>query len=331
MGDLPPRSSDNVTVMDHPGASRVPLLDADPELAGFLSHEEREDLRYVTIWVHCAPLGNLDLGSVLRAAGAFGAIALDGVLLQRVTLWGHSTIRLLGRGDVLYDPDDAKLTFGDHATFRVAAPMRLAMLDDRVLAITHRIPRLFAAMHRRAGERHERMAAQLVVCQLPRVEQRIMAMMWLLADSWGHVTPAGTVVPIALTHDALGELVGARRPTVTLALKELVETGALIRHDDGWLLLRPMPPTREAAEALREDAVTLRPGVGAAWANLPLSGTADPGPPLRDIIAALRVSHTNVSRDVHAQLQAARRTREENIRIRRQIGSRRAQSRRPAP
>jgi DNA-binding GntR family transcriptional regulator len=44
---------------------------------------------------------------------------------------------------------------------------------------------------------------------------------------------------MTLTHDALGELVGARRPTVTLALKELTHRGSVFRQKGHWLLLKP--------------------------------------------------------------------------------------------
>jgi Crp-like helix-turn-helix protein len=44
-------------------------------------------------------------------------------------------------------------------------------------------------------------------------------------------------VPIALTHATLGRLIGARRPTVSLALKDLASRGLLERRSDGaWIL-----------------------------------------------------------------------------------------------
>jgi hypothetical protein len=51
------------------------------------------------------------------------------------------------------------------------------------------------------------------------------------------------MLPLALTHETLGGLVGARRPTVTLALRELTERGALVHQSPGWLLLEaPLAP-----------------------------------------------------------------------------------------
>jgi CRP-like cAMP-binding protein len=52
----------------------------------------------------------------------------------------------------------------------------------------------------------------------------------------------GVVVPLALTHRILGQLVGARRPTVSTALGELAERDELARRPDGSWLLRGDPP-----------------------------------------------------------------------------------------
>ena len=44
-------------------------------------------------------------------------------------------------------------------------------------------------------------------------------------------------MPLVLSHRLIGELVGARRPTVSTALAELARDGQLVRRDDGtWLL-----------------------------------------------------------------------------------------------
>ena len=74
----------------------------------------------------------------------------------------------------------------------------------------------------------QRLAVQLAICQLPRVQDRVLAMLWLLAESWERVTSSGTTLSLSLTHQAL---VGARRPTVTLALGELAERGAVVQQD----------------------------------------------------------------------------------------------------
>ena len=64
----------------------------------------------------------------------------------------------------------------------------------------------------------------------------MLAILWLLAESWGKVSAEGTRLPICLTHHALGEMIGAKRPTVTLAVSDLGRRGAAERLPAGWLL-----------------------------------------------------------------------------------------------
>ena len=61
------------------------------------------------------------------------------------------------------------------------------------------------------------------------------------------MTPSGTFLSVKLTHATIGEMVGAKRPTISLALRDLVENGALLVRDDGWLLLADPPTPIDAA------------------------------------------------------------------------------------
>jgi hypothetical protein len=128
--------------------------------------------------------------------------------------------------------------------------VRYAVLDDRVLALIQRFPRLLEGLQVRTEDQQQRLLAQLMICQLPRVDDRVLALMWLLAERWGRVTPSGTLLPVRLTHDTIGLLVGARRSTVTLALGSLEQRGALLRRSQDWLILeRPREPVPTNVEA----------------------------------------------------------------------------------
>jgi CRP/FNR family cyclic AMP-dependent transcriptional regulator len=253
--------------------SRVRLLEIEPDLGRFLTAEERAEAQRVTIPVLTAGPGRFDPESRLREAGAFGAVIVDGMLMHRLVLADHPALRLLGPGDILSRQGVSGGAISQ-STYRTPAELRLALLDDRVLATAQHFPRLFAGLHVRMAEQHQRLAAQLVICQLPRVEDRILGMLWLLAETWGHVTPSGTTLPVALTHDALGECIGARRPTVSLALKELSDRGALLRQAGGWLLLESLPDS-PGAHALRfsEGAVATR----VAWGDESSADQSDHG------------------------------------------------------
>jgi CRP/FNR family transcriptional regulator, cyclic AMP receptor protein len=62
--------------------------------------------------------------------------------------------------------------------------------------------------------------------------------LWHLADRFGRVTSRGCELVLAgLTHEALAVMLGARRPTVTSALRRLGERGLLRQERRGaWLL-----------------------------------------------------------------------------------------------
>jgi hypothetical protein len=87
------------------------------------------------------------------------------------------------------------------------------------------------------------------------VEDRLEATFWDLADRWGRMTPSGIHLPLQLTHETLARLVGGRRPTISLALRDLAERGVVARRPDGsWLLTAAGP---SLAPSDHEQAPTL--------------------------------------------------------------------------
>jgi CRP/FNR family transcriptional regulator, cyclic AMP receptor protein len=320
------------------GSQTVALLDVEPELRAYLAPEERELVSRVSIPVALVAAGALDIDELLDDAGAFGAVILDGILLHRMSIGDQYALRLLGPGDMLSRTGTFRTALLGGSSYRATSPLRVAMFDDRVLLIARRFPRLFAGLQIRLAEQHQRLAAQLVVCQLPRVEDRLLALMWLLAESWGRVTASGTVLPLALTHDALGELIGARRPTVTLALKELADRGSLFRQDGEWLLLEPppqsAPPGPEGAEPQLTRAGPMR------WREVIPAPQPEPAHLIRSeqaieelmsTLAVLRDSHVRTRGETRARLERTQRIRERTRSLREEISRQRLSSRRRSP
>jgi CRP/FNR family cyclic AMP-dependent transcriptional regulator len=101
------------------------------------------------------------------------------------------------------------------------------------------------------------LAILLTISSMPRVDARVQALLWHLADRWGHVTLDGVVVPVRLTHDMIGRLVGAHRPSVTTALSELSRAGRISRLPHGWLL-RGDPPAASVPQSPRRARAALR-------------------------------------------------------------------------
>jgi CRP-like cAMP-binding protein len=216
--------------------TRVHLLEIEPDLGAFLSHEEREVAHRLTAPVVELSAGEFSLDELAHETDAFAGILLDGIVLNHLGAGEQCSLRLLGPGDVLTLSGRGQISWLE-TSWEAAGTIVLVMLDDHFLAAVQQLPRLVSGLQARITEQLERLSAHMVVCQLPRVSDRVLALLWLLAESWGRVTTSGTVVPIALTHDTLGELIGAKRSTVTLAVTDLAERGAVIRSDAGWLLL----------------------------------------------------------------------------------------------
>ncbi len=181
--------------------------------------------------------------------------------MQTLQIGEQSGLQLLGPGDLLLQPGAASPPWLERIEFRAPGPARIALLGDSFLAVTRRAPRLISALNECVADQMQRVTAQLVICQLPRVDERVLAMMWLLAESWGQVTPAGVRLPLALTHETLGAMVGARRPTVTLALRKLSNQGSILHQDSGWLLVEPPPEPGPTPKVLAPELA----GVSVSW------------------------------------------------------------------
>jgi CRP/FNR family transcriptional regulator, cyclic AMP receptor protein len=122
------------------------------------------------------------------------------------------------------------------ATWHVHTPARVAVLDTRVAIASGRWPSIATALHARHVRRVRSLAFQRAIAQLPRVDDRMIVLLWALAERWGRVGPDGVRVPVGLPHRTLATLVGARRPSVTTALTGLARGGLVERIEGGWLL-----------------------------------------------------------------------------------------------
>ena len=244
-------------------SASVRLLDVEPDLGRYLTAADAEALDGLPVPVVELGLGDLDLAQALAAHHAFAGIVLDGLLVRRIAVGEDSTLILMGPGDFVAAGLGAQSILVTARGWRVSAPTLIALLERRFLLGTHRAPRLVAGLHARTIEQAERVAVQLAICQLPRVEERILALLWHLAECWGQVTADGTALRLHLTHETIGGLVGARRSTVTLALGQLREEGAIRREEQGLLLLKAPargvpPPTRDPGPQVLGSAIGLR-------------------------------------------------------------------------
>ena len=200
------------------GRSR--LVDVDPDLLAEVP-EGRAAAAREELTVPVLELRRGEWTPPPDAKGAhLGFLILDGVLSRQVVV-----------GDTV-SPELAV-----DVRWSVLAEARVAALDAVLASRLARYPAVGDAMMLRLEMRAQRLAVVQAIGRLGRVEARLEALFWHLADRWGRVTPGGVVVPLRLSHRLLGELVGARRPTVTAALRDLAAGGKLVRRVDAtWLL-----------------------------------------------------------------------------------------------
>jgi CRP/FNR family transcriptional regulator, cyclic AMP receptor protein len=218
----------------------IPLLEADAELAEGLAGAELDGatraLAVHAVTLEAGPWDPHDERWPVQPT--IGLLVLEGVVTRDIVFAGRTTTELLGAGDVLRPwEDDVQfdpLPFS--VGWHVHEPTRVAVLDGRVALASARWPVIAAALSRRHVRRARGLAFQLAIAQLPRVDDRLLVLLWALAERWGRVSPQGVRLPLALPHRTLATLVGARRPSVTTALSGLARDGLVERTEDGWLL-----------------------------------------------------------------------------------------------
>ncbi len=232
------------TTPPHNGLVRI--LDLDRSLGAGLSEEELAVARrYAVADVVELPQGRHHPRDLFQGEGLLGLLVLDGLMVRQVAVADRRCGELVGPGALLRPWDDfgqtAPLPF--EVNWRVIEDTQLARLDRRFLATTVHWPALIEAVTARALERAHTLAFNVAIHCLRHVHLRLLVLLWHLADRFGKVTPEGTHVPLALSHSDLAELVGAARPSVSVALKQLADEGWAWRHPtDGTWMLSQEPP-----------------------------------------------------------------------------------------
>ena len=238
-----------------PPSAAVALLRADPDFARVVPPDER-DLAERTLVLPHRTFRTQD--SVTCGADDVALVITRGAVWRELRVGRGASPQLLGPGSVvLRDPRPAEL-LSPTMSATALVPTDAVVLDRRFLMAAARWPQLFAVVHGRVADQQRDLAMQGAICQFPRVDDRIVALLWLLAERWGRVGPDGVRLPIALTHATLGRFVGARRPTVSLALTELREAGRVDRDDEGSWILRGDPPGPAADGAYAPRDVVAR-------------------------------------------------------------------------
>jgi CRP/FNR family transcriptional regulator, cyclic AMP receptor protein len=224
----------------------VRLVDEDPDLFADLDPDAREDAHNRAL----VPLLELEPGpwEPEDRERDLGLLVLDGFLVHSVLVTNERRSEIVGRGDVVrpWQEETTVASVPFASDWQVVDGARLAVLDQRFLSLAARWPAVLSAVVGRTVRRSHRLALQLAIADVRRVEDRLMLFLWHMADRWGRVGPEGVSVPLPVTHEVIAQLVCAQRPTVTSALKRLVDDGRVHRCSDKTWLLATDPPDASA-------------------------------------------------------------------------------------
>lgn len=218
----------------------VEILRIEPDLAaGIPAPELGAATRACLAEVEELPRGPWEPASPSPdSVAGFGLLVLSGFLVRRV---GHGERRgaeLLGPGDLLrpWQTIGPVASSPYEPTWSIAQPVELAILGGDFVARATPWPSVAVALVDRAMLRSRHLALTMAALQESRVDRRLHAFLWQLADRWGRTDADAVTVDLPLTHELLAELVAARRPSVSTALAGLAAAGAVERDGRRWRL-----------------------------------------------------------------------------------------------
>lgn len=225
------------------------LTELDPALAATLSARDRAaagtgtPVRTVTI-----ERGGWDaIGEFGECRSWLGLLVVEGFLSRRTAFAGETVGEIVGPGDVLrpWDHDGEYPVRGIATSWQALAPTRIALLDDGFAARLAPWATLTAATLARIGRRARWSALRLLISQIPGVEIRVLYLLWHLAERWGQTVDGRLRVPIPLTHEQIGEVIGAQRPSVSHAVGRLRAEGVRRLPAEGWEIPGDTPQALE--------------------------------------------------------------------------------------
>jgi CRP-like cAMP-binding protein len=204
------------------------VLDLDQDLGDELELRMRVSARQqATARLLDAAAGGCDLSPWFAVVGQGpGLLIVDGLLAVDTRVADRITTELLAAGDLLQPPGSRDDDLVEHETlWRALERTRLALLDSAFAERVRSWPQISRALFRRAERRSDDLDVMRAISSQPRLEVRLVLLLWHLAARWGRVEPSGFRLRLPLTHRLLGQLVAAERPSVSHALRRLDQAG----------------------------------------------------------------------------------------------------------
>ena len=192
------------------------------------------------------PRGPFDAGSLIDDPGrSIGLLVLDGLIAVGLGSGRAQVSCLIGADDLVRPWEMPEISLTQGASWQALTNVRVALLDADFSRRAAGIPAVARALVAKATQTSQWLLAKSLIISAPVVEERLLLLFALLAERWGKVRPEGVWLELPLTHDLLARMSGARRPSVSTALRSLGEAGLVeSMHRGCWLLhAGPRSPT----------------------------------------------------------------------------------------
>jgi hypothetical protein len=215
----------------------VRLLDAEPSLARGIERVNLDDAREkLTAEIRRIEPGEWEAAGSKPDSPLFvGYLILDGAFIREVALSGRPSIELLGPGDLIRPWVVPRALEVMHVTdeWSLISTGRVAVIDENFHLQAQEFPSILTVLMDRVVARSRWLGFHVALCQLPRIDHRLLLTFRYIAERWGTQDPRGVKIRIRLSHRNLAALIGARRPKVSSALSTLSERGLIEQDRDG--------------------------------------------------------------------------------------------------
>jgi hypothetical protein len=202
-----------------------------------------EAARRLVARVHHIPRGPFDAAALIEEpSGWLGLLVLDGLVAVGLDAGRAQVSWLVGAEDLIRPWELCDIPLTEQASWHALVNARVALLDSDFSRRVGGVPEVSQALLRRATQTSHWLLAKSLVISAPVVEDRLLLLFGLLAERWGKVRPEGVWLTLPLTHDLIARMCGARRPSVTMALRSLAEAGIVECTRRGCWILHGGPP-----------------------------------------------------------------------------------------
>jgi hypothetical protein len=226
-----------------PTRHRATLPVIDPQLCrGIPPHDRAAAEQQLKVRVATVPRGPWTPPAQPPLGAPAGLLVVDGFLTRTLRLDSSDAVELLAAGDLIRPWQEDAASFCT-SSWRVIEECRVAIIDNRVLAALATWPQVTTELLARALNRSRWLAVQAAISAMVGVENKLLALLWHIAERWGHTDPDGAVlIDVPLTHELLAEMMGVGRTYVTHGISRLTRAGEVSRRPDRAFALHGAPP-----------------------------------------------------------------------------------------